>query len=316
MRLLPLAALASLPAASSIRVCSAPSRLHRRSTCAERCRRLVASEYEFDNLQEALAEVRRLRAVEEDSIGEQIKLWLRANKDPSLKVSGVWSNEPSFTRLFTHETWKKYTGRDSLTRWVQTGLTWRFSTILRAIAPICTLAALWAFFVASLPAALLPRTSPVPMSLMVTAIGLLLVFRTNNSYLRLAEARQLWGSAILHTREVSQTVVTALVFDRLVADPEVARAGASRVARYLAAWAWELNSKLTGPVATSDREVLMALLPAEEAVWISGQRSRPLQCLGALRRELHAQWRAGNLPTHLHLKLEDDVRKLDTMVGA
>lgn len=296
-------------------ISSAPSRLHR-SAWAGRCRRLVASEYEYDSLQEALAEVRRLRAVEEDSIGEQLKLWLRANKDPSLKVSGVWSNEPSFTRLFTHETWRQYTGRDALTRWVQTGLTWRFSTILRAISPICTLSALWAYCVASLPAALLPRTSPVPMSLMVTAIGLLLVFRTNNSYLRLAEARRLWGSAIVLVREVSQTVVTALVFDRHVQQPDVARAGASRVARYLAAWAWELNSKLIGPVLASDREVLMALLPTEEAAWIAGQRSRPLQCLGALRRELHAQWRAGNLPMHLHMKLEDDVRQLDTIVGA
>jgi predicted membrane chloride channel (bestrophin family) len=117
-------------------------------------------------------------------------------------------------------------------------------------------------------------------------------------------------------REVSQTVVTSLVFDRMVEQPAIARAGAARVAKYLAAWAWELNSKLTGPVGTSDTEVLMALLPAEEAVWIASQRSRPLQCLGALRRELHAQWQAGNLPTHLHWKLEEDVRELDLIVGA
>jgi hypothetical protein len=201
-----LAVLAALPLGASL-ISSPPSRLRHPAACARRCRRLVASEDEFDKLHEALAVVRSLRAVEEDSIAEQLKLWLRANKDLTLKVSGVLSNEPSFTRLFTHETWSKYTGRDSLTRWVTTGLTWRFSTILRAISPICASAALWAYFVTSLPATLLPRTSPVPMSLMVTAIGLLLVFRTNNSYLRLAEARQLWGSAIVQVSEVWQSML-------------------------------------------------------------------------------------------------------------
>ena len=62
--------------------------------------------------------------------------------------------------------------------------------------------------------------------------------------------------------------------------------------------------------------MLAALLPYEEARWIGAQRSRPLQCLGALRRELHAQWREGNIPTHAHRKVEEDVRELDTIIGS
>ena len=34
-----------------------------------------------------------------------------------------------------------------------------------------------------------------------------------------------------------------------------------------------------------------------------------------LRRELHGQYRIGNVPVHLHKKLEEDLRKLNTVVG-
>ena len=37
----------------------------------------------------------------------------------------------------------------------------------------------------------------IPLSLQGTAIGLLLVFRTNNAYLRLAEAREQWGKLLM-----------------------------------------------------------------------------------------------------------------------
>ena len=123
------------------------------------------------------------------SLSAQEKLWLTTGRDPRMKVSGLQSEEPSFTRIFTHATWSRYTGRQPLIRWLTISSTWRFSTILYAVAPIAALSSLWAFIIARLPAVLLPRTSPVPMSLMGTALGLLLVFRTNNSYLRLMEVR-------------------------------------------------------------------------------------------------------------------------------
>ena len=51
------------------------------------------------------------------------------------------------------------------------------------------------------------------MSFMATALGLLLVFRTTNSYQRLTEARARWGRAVYITRELAQGVATALYFD-------------------------------------------------------------------------------------------------------
>jgi len=164
----PVAALGLLPAPLT----------HRGRQVNPRCRPAIAC-CEYDGLPAALARVRTIRAIEGGATARDA-LMKRARKNPM--VSGLISAEPSFTRLFTHATWDQYTGRLPLARWLDITKTWRYSTILRAIGPICLLASAWAFLVASLPATLLPRTSPIPMSLMVTAIGLLLVFRTNNSY--------------------------------------------------------------------------------------------------------------------------------------
>ena len=124
----------------------------------------------------------------------------------------------------------------------------------------------------------------------------------------------LWSQVLAHIREVAQGAATALLFDKHVDDRRVAKAGAARVCRYLAAFAWELCAKLTAPV--TDSTALKSLLPASEAEWVATQRSRPLVLLGSLRRELHTQYRVGNLPRHLHRKLEEDIRQLDLVVGS
>jgi len=255
--------------------------------------------------------------VQDDFDGQaQVALWRSSGRDPTYKVSGARTNEPSFTRLFTHETWASYTGKLPLTRWLGITATWRFSTILRCVFPVSLVASLWAYLIAGLPGVLLPRTSPVPMSLMGTALGLLLVFRTNNSYLRLSEARELWSQVVILCRDLSQTVSCSLLHDEHVPHRQAARDSASRICRYLAAFAWELRAKLTGgPIAESTR-LLEALLPAGEAAWIAAQRSRPIPILYALRREINDQFRQGNLPCQLHRKLEEDVRALDTVVGS
>ena len=125
-------------------------------------------------------------------------------------------------RLFTHETWKEYTGKPILERWLAILRTWPYSTVLRAVSPISALASVWAFAIASLPRALLPRTSPVPMSLMGTALGLLLVFRTNNSYLRCVRPMCLPPCArASHTRPA----LMDRALESLAASPRRARSG-------------------------------------------------------------------------------------------
>lgn len=121
-------------------------------------------------------------------------------------------------------------------------------------------------------------------------------------------------------REIAQTTATSLFFDETVDERATARQAAGRICCLLAAWAWELNAKLTGPTSIratmlySD-DVLKELLPEEEAQWLRDARSRPIQLIGMMRRTLHAEFKAGRLPRQAHRKLEDDVRELGLVVG-
>jgi len=285
-----------------------------------------SAESTADAIQRKLARIRELRPTEQSPEVQQ-KLWESAGLLPMYKVSGSVTGEPSFTQLFSHETWSAYTGKSPFRRWLRTGVTWRHSTVLASVWPICLSLSLWSFCVASLPARFLPRTSPLPLTAMGSAIGLLLVFRVNNLYGRVAEARLLWGRAVFLCRQAAQTVATALLFDRsLPAERAPAsHAAASKVCRYLAAFPWELNAKLTGKGdgigktrglrPGEDTDILHVLLPAEEVEFIGQARSRPLLLLGAMRRQLHAQLRVGTLHPMVYRKLEEDLKELDLVVG-
>lgn len=206
-------------------------------------------------------------------------------------------------------------------------MTWRFSTVLASVLPLCTFFAAWAYAVASIPAQHLPRMTPVPLTLMGSAIGLVLVFRVNNLYGRLMEARGLWGRAVFLCRQAAQTVATSLLFDEtLPADKQpAAHEAAAQMCRYMAACSWELRSKLTGKAESpgrtrdlfigEDTEVLDLLLPPGEAQWFATFRSRPLVLLGACRRVLHAQYRAGTLDRVVYRKLDEDLKELDLVIG-
>ena len=322
--------LLALPAGAPLRQAQLlrPRSLHSRAS--------VNLKGEYDSLATALENVIHLRcspgsleamgcAVDQDSRLHptadeddkmQTAMWDMIGRDPKFYVSGLRSKEPSFTRLFTHDTWSSYTGRPPIIRWLVVTKTWRFSTVLFAVFPISALATLWALAVTSLPAALLPRTSPVPMSLMGTALGLLLVFRTNNSYLRLAEARKLWSSLLIHLREIGQGVATALLWDPSGAASAEARDSAARICRYLACIAWELRARLMGGLIASDTAVLDALLDPEEAAFISQQRLKPLALLPFLRHEIHEMVAHGHLAPYSARKLEEEIRSIGYVVGS
>lgn len=273
-----------------------------------------------------LQAIRELRPTEQSPEVQQ-RLWEAAGLRPMYKVSGSTSGEPSFTQLFTHETWSYYTGRSPFRRWLRTALTWRYSTVLASVWPICLLASIWSYGIASLPPTMLPRTSPIPLTLMGSAIGLLLVFRVNNLYGRVAEARLLWGRAVFLCRQAAQTVVTSLLFDYTLPQSHAAaaHAAAAKVCRYLAVFPWELNAKLTGKGDGEGKtrglrqgeatDILHAILPAEEATWLGDARSRPLLLLGAMRRVLNGQLRAGTLHPMVFRKLDEDLKELDLVVG-
>ena len=218
------------------------------------------------------------------------------------------TQEPTFTRLFTHQTWNEYTGRRLLARWWKTSITWRYSTILRSVLPVSTITALWAYMIAGLPGVLLPRTSPVPMSLLdsrdcCSSSGP--TTRTNAS-----ARRAVWSPLITHVRD--RVTMAALVYDKRA--PAAARGSRTHLL---------LPRRLCVGIAGAAhrrwhrRGHAGTRRPAarREAAWIASQRSRPAQLLVSLRVELYEQFQLGHLPAHLHRKIEEDTRSLNLILG-
>ena len=69
--------------------------------CAARAALSADVRFTYEHLEERLAAVRALKP-QEQSEAVQFSLWKAAGLDPTFKVSGVRSGEPSFTRLFDH----------------------------------------------------------------------------------------------------------------------------------------------------------------------------------------------------------------------
>ena len=185
---------------------------------------------------------------------------------------------------------------------------WWFSSIARATFPCVVACFVWALGVAvSLPR-LLPGVARsasqmwIPLSLQGTAIGLLLVFRTNNAYLRLAEAREQWGRLLMLLREITLKVSC-----------EAQRATVTcEVCRYLCAFTWSLRDKLRDDEMRDD--ILTTLLGRKDSEWVVTQRSRPLAILSRLRRLLHAEYKAGALDSQSFYFIETDLKELDEVV--
>ena len=160
----------------------------------------------------------------------------------------------------------------------------------------------------------------LPIELQGTAIGLLIVFRTNNGYERLAEARTVLGRVLCLCREIAQSVactwpLTPLYEEppyegrmhpaggrsisgaiggdvALMADHPGAIGGlpaepALHVARYLVAFAWSTKAILREPIRAeslqSPEDVLRILLPPEEVTALLRAPSIPIAILGRLR---------------------------------
>ncbi|EOD08388.1 hypothetical protein EMIHUDRAFT_453109 [Emiliania huxleyi CCMP1516] len=246
---------------------------------------------DLESFRRALDSLRALRTEDRPSPSLARKLSPRGR-------GGNSCQEPSFRRLFTHRTWEQYTGQPTAMRWVQTLTTWGRSTIFRAVVPCVASAVGWATIF---------LVTPVGLTLQGTAIGLLLVFRTNNSYQRLAEARALWGKAIYLVRELMQGVSTVLDTRRGERLPP--SAASVQLGRYCAAFGWVLKARLREGDEVAD--VLGAVLPAAEADWLASRRNVPVELIGCMRRTVYAEYERGRVPAHL----EDDLRQLDLVVG-
>mmetsp|Transcript_1522 Transcript_1522/g.2412 ORF Transcript_1522/g.2412 Transcript_1522/m.2412 type:complete len:551 (+) Transcript_1522:81-1733(+) len=107
----------------------------------------------------------------------------------------------------------RYASRD----WFHNTLNLPSSAILRDIrSPVLSITS-WAFFISLLHSSVLHKSGPLaasrfclpsgPHSLMVSTLGLLLVFKTNSAYQRFKEGRQIWEKIINASRDLSRMIV-------------------------------------------------------------------------------------------------------------
>lgn len=232
---------------------------------------------------------------------------IRTRENPSVIVDDK-SKVPSYRRLFTHETWERYTCQAPLKRWWRTMADWRFSKVSTSIMPEVLLSFVWALFVSKLlrmlvATKLLALTSEmwVPLSLQGTAIGLMLVFRTNSAYVRLDEAREKWGKLLMLLREIAIKASVSLPIDVVC-----------NVCRYLCAFSWSLRDKLRDGDTRDD--ILCLLLSDKEAAWVRTQRSRPLAIENLLRRLFSKEYQTGRLDANVHNSLDSDLEQIDGIV--
>ena len=214
--------------------------------------------------------------------------------------------EPTFRRLFTHATWERYTGGPSLQRWIRLLIGWRQSTVLRAVWPTVLVISLWSALIAvAFPRGVLTARASamaLPLSLQGGAIGLLLVFRTNNAYDRLEEARDMWQELVYLSREVVSKCVVSLDFSVVC-----------EVCRYLCALTWTLRDAVRSSKRRDD--ILQTLLTKDEAAWVGSQRSQPFAILTRVRRVLYEEFEKGKLPAHLHYVIEMDLAQIDKSIA-
>ena len=197
------------------------------------------------------------------------------------KIGRTNFNSPTYKKLFTHETWANYTGRAPEKRWGGMLFGWKGSSIARAVLPRVFAVSAWSAVVATVGRRL--PMSPVGLLPMGTAIGLLLVFRNDQAYQRLAEARALYGKIILLGREIAAGAVTYLPRAADGYPPEAAYT----IVRLMAVFGWTFKARLRdGEKADA---VLKAVLPAEEAAWLLRQRSPVVAIIGCVRQLLHQQ---------------------------
>jgi predicted membrane chloride channel (bestrophin family) len=119
------------------------------------------------------------------------------------------------------------------------------SEILRAVrGPVVAMTA-WATFLAFLyhrlkvtnpQAAALMCIPPVTHSLMVSALGLLLVFRTNSAYQRFVEGRKIWGNIVNCSRDLYRYI--------MMYEKEIGIEKRRRIQRLLAAFPFLLRHRV------------------------------------------------------------------------
>lgn len=114
----------------------------------------------------------------------------------------------TYTVLWDAESWD---GHISVSRYLRHMRTWHKSTTAKVIVPVVASITVWAAIVCGINTHTTQfklKMPLAPLSLVSSALALLLTLRTNQSLTRLLEARLAWGKAVLHARIIAGILAT------------------------------------------------------------------------------------------------------------
>ena len=141
-------------------------------------------------------------------------------------------------------------------------------------------------------------------TLVGTALGLLLVFRTNASYDRFWEGRRMWGGIVNETRNLARAACV-----HLKDDPALL----GEVVRWTVAWAYAAMHSLRG---RSDIGPVAARLPSPEVEAAIGAQHTPLAVATRLSQTLNEARARGLITDYIQVALDQNVQLLIDYLGA
>ena len=215
----------------------------------------------------------------------------------------------TMTHLWGRDAWEAHR---STKRWVPILLRWPQSSILHAIRMPLFLLLLSATFVIALNRLLSTAdygklTLPLaPLSLQASSIGLLLVFRNNQTHDRLKEAQRALGGLGALAREIMQILIVHC-------PPEDSRQ-VGLAARLLALFGWAVKAQCRNETNDEILEVAKALLPTAHR-WLLAHRpeGRPAAVLLRLRAVVGALRKNNTLSSDAFKFVEERLAKLSAV---
>jgi ion channel-forming bestrophin family protein len=222
----------------------------------------------------------------------------------------------SYTRLWTHATWKAHSRRP-LRRYVRHVASWPASTTARKILPVVAAASAWSLLLSVAVRSCRPLMAMVDasgpsaaLSYLSAPLALLLTLRANASMSRIVEARLLVGRLLLHARALSGIVASHLL--------EARPRAALQIARHLAALGWMLKASVRGETPESENQVLSILLSRADREWVAAQPKRTIAILSRIRRIAAASLATMEDTSRLSavlLLIEERIAELELCVG-
>ncbi|GMH51408.1 hypothetical protein TrLO_g15965 [Triparma laevis f. longispina] len=204
------------------------------------------------------------------------------------------------TRIWDLQTWARHQNANRYWRHLWK---WPASTTVRIVFPVVLSFISWAVIFHNIRKRYLPNFTfdIAPLSLISSAVALLLTLRTNQSLGRLQEARLAWGRLVLHSRDLSSLLASYI-------EPSAAE----KCGRHLLLLGWSLKARLRGE---TEDDVIRLSLDEVDANYILTSRRRTVALLRKIRMIVAAEVKLGKVDRAAHRSILERFHELNACIG-